>query len=167
MTPSTPARTDVVERVSGRVALKSRPTPSDQVDGAWWPSSRDLAAEVDLLLPALGDRVIAVGRVVFHADDWNCPHARMQHAGTVIRLDGYRFWPSHLVKIRAVKDTDAMTMMVIPPETAADIAADILEQCSADGSVVTVDDMTALLGPSRTEPGRADDAPDGDRPQRR
>lgn len=145
MRTSTPTRAAVVERDSNRVALKDRPTPSDQVDGAWWPSSRDLAAEVDLLIPALGDRVIAVGRVVFHADDWNCPHGRMQHAGSVIRLDGYRFWPSHLVKIRAVQDTDALTLMVIPPDTAPETAATILEQCSADGSIVTVDDMTTLL----------------------
>ncbi len=60
-------------------------------------------------MPALGDRVVAVGRVVFHTDDWHCPRGRMQHAGAVIRLDGYRFWPSHLVKIRAVQDTEALT----------------------------------------------------------
>ena len=35
-------------------------------------------------------------------------------------------------------------------QTAADTAATILEQCSADGSVVTVDDMTALLQRSAT-----------------
>ncbi|WP_299575325.1 DUF5994 family protein [uncultured Williamsia sp.] len=150
MTPSPSTSTVSVERETGRVALKGRPTPSDQVDGAWWPFSRDLPEEVDLLLPALGDRVVAVGRVVFHAGDWDSPRGRMQHAGSVIRLDGYRFWPSHLVKIRAVADTDALTLMVIPPETAADTAATILEQCSADGSVVTVDDMTALLQRSAT-----------------
>jgi hypothetical protein len=164
MTPSTSFASTSVD--GARLALKARPTTGDHVDGAWWPASRDLAAEIDRLMPALGDRVIAVGRVVFHAGDWDCPRARMQHAGAVIRLDGYRFWPSHLVKVRAVQDTDALTLMVIPPETAPDIAAAVLEQCSADDSIVTVEDMAALLDRSVAVTGQpTDQVPDGDRPQ--
>jgi len=142
MTPSTPLASGSLD--SARVALKARPTAGDHVDGAWWPTSRDLAGEIGSVLDVLAPRVTPVGRVIVNVGDWDLPHNRITHRDSVIRLDAYRFWPAHLVKIRAVGDTDAITLMVIPPEASAEAAERVLAMSSADDATASVADMLAV-----------------------
>ncbi|MGZ8178938.1 DUF5994 family protein [Williamsia sp. SKLECPSW1] len=140
MTPST----SVESTVDGaRFALKAHPTRGDHVDGAWWPASRDLAAEIGGLLDALAPRATPAGRVVVNIADWDLPHNRIIHHDNVVRLDSYRFWPTHLLKVRTVGDTDSVTLMVIPPEAPAEAAERVLAMSSADDATVSVADMLA------------------------
>jgi Family of unknown function (DUF5994) len=46
-----------------------------QVDGAWWPRSRDLALELRALLAVLAVRLGRIERVTYHLGDWD-PSAR-------------------------------------------------------------------------------------------
>src|SRR5690349_21650645 len=43
--------------ITERLSLKPESATAGFVDGAWWPASRDLAAEVSRLIAALADRV--------------------------------------------------------------------------------------------------------------
>src|SRR6476620_8200001 len=53
-----------------RLNLKPESATTGFVDGAWWPTSRDLAAEMPSLIAALADRVGTVERVSYNIDAW-------------------------------------------------------------------------------------------------
>ncbi|GAA2053175.1 DUF5994 family protein [Williamsia deligens] len=139
MTPSSPVASSAVDQI--RLATKAHPTPGDHVDGAWWPASRDLNAEIGGLLDALAPRATPAGRIVVNAEDWDIARNRIIHRYNVIRLDGYRFWPPHMLKVRAVGDTDSITLMVIPPDAPVGAAQRVLAMSSAEDATATVDEM--------------------------
>ncbi len=58
-----PARFEWAHRAQGG--------PAGEVDAWWWPRSRDLAAELGVLLPALMGDVVDVDRVAYSAGAWD------------------------------------------------------------------------------------------------
>lgn len=116
----------------GRVSLKAPGTPTGAVDGAWWPQSGDLAAEVADLLPALAGRVSAVSRVIYHLPSWNPAPSRIVVGGRIVRLDGYRYQPINTVYIVGT-DRDRIALLVVPPATdPADAHATMAAATAAD-----------------------------------
>jgi hypothetical protein len=53
-----------------RLKLKPKAPTIGSVDGAWWPRSRDLAAELPALLAVLAVRLGPIERVGYHLGDW-------------------------------------------------------------------------------------------------
>ena len=55
-----------------RLKLKPKTaTAVGEVDGAWWPRSRDLVRELRALLPVLAVRVGRIERVTYNLGDWD------------------------------------------------------------------------------------------------
>jgi hypothetical protein len=69
-----------------RLSLKPESATTGFVDGAWWPASRDLAAEVSSLIAALADRAGAVERISYNLDAWDAvpPETEEQAAHRVL-----------------------------------------------------------------------------------
>nr|WP_106180042.1 DUF5994 family protein [Prauserella shujinwangii] len=65
------------------------PTPG-YVDGAWWPRSRDLSAELPALATALATRLGPLTRVAYHPAHWDPSARRLRRAGSLAPLGGYR-----------------------------------------------------------------------------
>ena len=61
-----------------------------QVDGAWWPRSRDLALELRALLPVLAVRLGRIERVTYHLGDWDAATRKIVVDGSVVRIGGFR-----------------------------------------------------------------------------
>ncbi|GLZ53980.1 DUF5994 family protein [Actinomycetospora sp. NBRC 106378] len=100
---------------TSRLRLKPQGPTSGYVDGAWWPRSDDLSAELPPLLTDLAPRVDPVARVAYHLDDWG-PAPRRLPRGQV-RLEGFRTTAPHTVTLVGPAGV-RLVLLVIPPSTA-------------------------------------------------
>jgi len=107
-----------------RLRLKTDPTPTGQVDGAWWPHSTDLAAELPDLFSALVPQIGPIERVGYHLGDWDAAPRKIRFEGAVARLGGYHWQRAATVDVLTARRT--LTLRVVPPDTAPDVAQDAL-----------------------------------------
>jgi hypothetical protein len=99
-----------------RVLLKSGVPKTGYVDGAWWPYSDDLAAELPVLLTALNSVLGAVERVVYHLGEWSSAPGELAFAGRVVRLDGYRHCTMDTIEVLG-PGNHRTVLLVVPPNT--------------------------------------------------
>ncbi len=64
-----------------RLRLKPKAAQSGYVDGAWWPQSDDLAAELPDLLAALSVRLGRIDRVMYNFNEWAQASAKLATGG--------------------------------------------------------------------------------------
>ncbi|MFE7741534.1 DUF5994 family protein [Nocardia sp. NPDC057455] len=105
-----------------RLRLKPKVHRGDYIDGAWWPRSDDLTAELPDLLAVLTVRLGPIWRVVYDPTCWaDAPRHTTVHGGQTVRLDSYVFelWNTMYLFGR---DNDLIVLRVIPSDTDEDIA---------------------------------------------
>jgi hypothetical protein len=124
-----------------RLSLKPESATTGFVDGAWWPASRDLAAEMPALLDALGDQVGPVERVSYNIDAWNAVPRKVRVDGHVVRMGGFRSQSAATLKVLGERRT--LTLLVVPPETDEQAAHHILATASEAGNIDGVDALMA------------------------
>src|SRR3954454_4670992 len=73
-----------------RLKLKPEANPSGYVDGGWWPRSRDLGAELPVLMAALAARLGRIERVSYNLTTWGAVAGKIEVGESVVRLAGYR-----------------------------------------------------------------------------
>ena len=130
-----------------RLRLKPKAATTGEVDGGWWPRSRDLAVELPGLLAVLAVRLGRIERVSYHLGDWDPTPARLSVEGGVVRLGGYRTQHADTVDVLAARQR--VTLLVVPPETSAQAAHEALMTAGRRGNT---DDVQALLGSRRCGP---------------
>jgi hypothetical protein len=116
------ARHSVPPDYTPRLRLKPKAERGDYIDGAWWPRSDELTAELPDLLAVLTVRLGPVWRVVYDPTGWSdAPRQTTVHGGYTVRLDSYPFemWNTMYVFGR---DNDLIVLRVIPSATDDDIA---------------------------------------------
>ncbi len=104
-----------------RLRLKpTAPTVRDAgyVDGAWWPRSRDLAAELPALFEALAGRLGVVDRLAYSLTEWDTAVRRLDVGGHLVRLGGFRYQRANTIGVSGW-GRGRLTLLVIPPETSA------------------------------------------------
>jgi len=125
-----------------RLSLKPDSATTGFVDGAWWPASRDLAAEMPALLAALGDQVVGpVERVSYNIDAWNAVPRKVRVDGHVVRMGGFRSQSAATLKVLGERRT--LTLLVVPPETDEQAAHHILATASEADNTDGVDALMA------------------------
>lgn len=82
-----------------RLRMKPEAPRSGFVDGAWWPHTSNLSAELPDLLAALSVRLGQIDRVLYNVDDWSQTPSRLATGGRRIHLDGYRRQPVNTVEV--------------------------------------------------------------------
>lgn len=126
---------------AGRFSLKPMGATSGYVDGAWWPGSLDLTAEIPDLVAQLADRWGAVDRVSYDQAAWTPAARRMAVGGRRIRLDGFRGRrPTDVIHVLGA-GRPTITLLVIPPSTPAHEASDILRRAGTAGNQETIDEL--------------------------
>lgn len=129
--PSTAAAPDDV-----RLSLRDRDhSGSGFVDGAWWPRSRDLAAELPALLARVGERAGRVERVAFGLSGWDAVDVRrLATRDGRIPLEGFRSIEEATVwfVVRGA-GRSRVGLMVIPPDTPPERAAELLDLAGTAG----------------------------------
>src|SRR5881227_1227538 len=114
-------RTDVGHRNSPpertpRLRLKPKAPRSGYVDGAWWPRSDNLAAELPDLLAVLSVRLGRIERVMYNLNEWARPAAKFTTGGRRVKLDGYRRQPTDTVGVLGANQ-NRIVLLVVPPNT--------------------------------------------------
>ncbi|MCX5230237.1 DUF5994 family protein [Streptomyces sp. NBC_00233] len=118
------------------MSLAPKTTLTGRLDGAWWPRSRDLTAE----LPALADALEAcwghITRVLVNPDHWPVVPHKVAVAGRFLHV-GW-FTEQDPDKIILLSDTTGRCdLLVIPPETEPAPAARLMIASALPGSVLT------------------------------
>jgi len=99
-----------------RLRLKPEGTYSDYIDGAWWPRSTDLTAELPELLSVLTIRAGPVDRIVYDPDGWSSPPRQITVGTHSISLEPYRFQLRNTMYVVGA-DSAVMVLRVILPST--------------------------------------------------
>jgi hypothetical protein len=82
-----------------RLRLKPTAPQSGYVDGAWWPRSDDLSAELPDLLAVLSVRLGRIERVLYRLSDWRSAPRKLDAGGGPVKLDGYERQPISTVSL--------------------------------------------------------------------
>ncbi|WP_374192304.1 DUF5994 family protein [Streptomyces griseoaurantiacus] len=83
------------------------------LDGAWWPYSRDIAAELPALISALTEYLGPVTRVGLDAGAWDALPTRLLDDDRVVHIDSFPVGDDTVLVTRG--DQDYFSLLVIPP----------------------------------------------------
>jgi hypothetical protein len=90
------------------------------LDGAWWPRSRDIGAELPSLITALTEHLGPVTRVGLDAGTWDELPTRLTVEGRVVHIDSFPVGDDTVLITRG--DRDYFSLLVVPPDTEPDAA---------------------------------------------
>ncbi|MBZ6472887.1 DUF5994 family protein [Streptomyces griseocarneus] len=90
------------------------------LDGAWWPRSRDVGAELPGLVSALTEHLGPITRVGLDASAWEDLPTRLVIDDRVVHLDSFPVGDDTVLVTRG--DNDHFALLVVPPDTAPDAA---------------------------------------------
>ena len=126
-----------------QLRIKSTLPGSGHVDGAWWPTSGDLAAALPDLLDQVGSRIGTVARVNFRLDEWSAGTARKLDRGSrPVRLDGYHNQPADTIYLIGEHNT-RLVLLVVPASTDPDDAESVLSAAAEDHDTSTTEQLLA------------------------
>jgi hypothetical protein len=148
---ATPSTTSPSRSHDARLRLSE--AAGGRLDGAWWPRSRDIAAE----LPGLVDHFpVAAGhvdRVVFSSPDWSsCPRKVDVQRGR-IKTGSFPSDDTHLLVLQ-LSTRAQLALLVVPPDTEPDVAHRLMARAAAADNRSTASEVLATGGQSvrdRTE----------------
>ena len=131
-----------------RLRLKPKAPVSGYVDGAWWPHSDDLAAELPDLLAVLSVRLGPITRLIYSLNEWAKAPKKMSTDAGRVRLDGYRLQPANTVEVLGLNG-NRIILLVVPPHTDPDRAHATMMAAAAPDDDSTVDGLLMISLPSR------------------
>ncbi|MBP2479294.1 hypothetical protein JOF53_008166 [Crossiella equi] len=108
-------------RRTPRLWLKPDASGPGRIDGAWWPLSKDLLAELPPLLPALVRRLGRVDRLIYHPANWLPAGNRLTVGAGAVLLSGLHSQPPDTVTVLG-QGRRCLTLLVPPPETTPEFA---------------------------------------------
>ncbi|BBY63069.1 hypothetical protein MHEL_13120 [Mycolicibacterium helvum] len=114
-----------------------------RVDGAWWPHSEDLEAEVPDLLAVLSVRLGPISYVLYKLTEWVKAARKMPIGRRFVRLGGYQRQPSNTVEIQGLGGRK-IVLLVVPAATDPDRAHAIMMAAAAPENTSTVDELLAV-----------------------
>jgi hypothetical protein len=123
-----------------RLRLKPKAPLSGYVDGAWWPHSEDLTAELPDLLSVLSVRLGPIGRVIYNLNEWAKPPAKFATGGRMVRLDGYRLQPVNTVEVLGLNG-NKIVLLVASPHADPDQAHAIMMTAAGPNDASTVENL--------------------------
>jgi Family of unknown function (DUF5994) len=123
-----------------RLRLKPKAPCSGYVDGAWWPHSDDLTAELPDLLAVLSVRLGRISRVIYKLGEWATAPAKLATADRPVRLDGYRRHPVNTVEVLGLNQ-QKVVLLVISPQADPEQAHAIMMTAAGPNNALTVDSL--------------------------
>jgi hypothetical protein len=138
-------------------ALRLRLKPAHQacgfVQGAWWPRSTLLTAELPSLLAALSLRFGRIDRVQYRESDWSPAPQHIKHQGAVIVLDSGQDSPN-VISVSG-QEFGKLTLLVVPPYTDATHAYDVVMTATSALDSSTPGQLLGIAMQGATDPMHA------------
>jgi hypothetical protein len=107
-----------------RVRLNPTLSGEGVVDGAWWPRSLDLEAELPELIAGLDSRLGVIIRVMLNLDAWDPSPRRLAAGSRRIHVGRFHTMDPHTIGLTTT-DRKRFVLLVVPPAattTSAEIA---------------------------------------------
>ncbi|WP_063795291.1 MULTISPECIES: DUF5994 family protein [Streptomyces] len=105
------------------------------IDGAWWPRSYDLLAELPGLLAGLPRTWGHITSVMLNGADWSSTPGRTLVAGQVVRLRRTLTAAAVHTVVLLAPGRGRWDLLVVPPDTPEEAAGPIMERAAEEGSV--------------------------------
>ncbi|MFF3243376.1 DUF5994 family protein [Streptomyces sp. NPDC002870] len=90
------------------------------LDGAWWPHSRRIDAELPSLVSALTEHLGPITRVGLDASAWEGLPTRLTIDGRIVHIDSFPEGDDTVLITRG--DRDHFSLLVVPPQATRDAA---------------------------------------------
>ncbi|SEG79948.1 hypothetical protein SAMN05444920_104774 [Nonomuraea solani] len=132
------------------------------MDGAWWPSSRDAAAELPGLIAAV-DRLLerVTLRVGLHGDAWQHIPRRIPAHGRQVRVGWFRYTDPRVITL-SFASGEPVVLLIIPSDTAGAAAEATLKLIAQDIAGLSIDAILNLAHlPASRAPRATADGPAG------
>ncbi|MDX3534823.1 DUF5994 family protein [Streptomyces sp. MB09-01] len=127
---------DLPVELPARLSLTPKTTFAGQLDGAWWPRSRDLESELPALAAALDEPWGRVTRVSVNPTRWSAVPRTVPVGGRVLHVGWFTEQdPDKLILLSYT--VGRWDLLVIPPETEPAAAARLMAAAAIPGSVLT------------------------------
>ncbi len=104
------------------------------LDGAWWPRSRDIAAELPGLISALTEYLGPITRVGLDARAWEGLPTRMTIDDRVVHIDSFAAGDDTVLITRG--EQDLFSLLVVPSHATPDAARAAMAEAVRAGSVM-------------------------------
>lgn len=130
---------------TARLAFCSRSTGRGGVDGAWWPGSSDLGAELPDLVAVVGSMIGEVRRVVYDPSIWPPTPSRVIRRGVAISVDPYALVTSETLYLIGTHSRDAV-LYVVPPSCNGKLANRVLGAVSESTVPMMASVVRHMLG---------------------
>jgi uncharacterized protein DUF5994 len=141
-----------------RLRLKPKAPATGHVDGAWWPRSRDLTAELPALAAVLAARLGQVHRVAYAQSAWDPAPRRFEVTGFRVRLEGFSYQNRNIIHVTG-SNRGRISLLVVPPEMTEAAGHDALMTAGRRGNADRPEEILAAA--SLPLPREATDDADG------
>ncbi|MFD5914994.1 DUF5994 family protein [Streptomyces massasporeus] len=128
--PPTTEADDRLSSLSPRLSLAPTDSAPALLDGAWWPRSRDLEAELPSLTAVLDPLWGRITRVTVNPTQWPVIPRKVPVAGHVVNVGCFRDEQDPHELLLLSYHVGRWNLLVVPPQTAPDSAAWLMAAAS-------------------------------------
>ncbi|MFF5365658.1 DUF5994 family protein [Streptomyces sp. NPDC013187] len=128
--PPTTEADDRLPSLSPRLSLAPIGSAPALLDGAWWPRSRDLEAELPSLTAVLEPLWGRITRVTVNPTQWPVVPHKVPVAGRVVHVGWFRDEQDPHELLLLSYHVGRWNLLVVPPQTAPDSAAWLMAAAS-------------------------------------
>jgi hypothetical protein len=145
------------------VRLSLSPTRGrDQLDGGWWPRSRDLGVELADLVDQFPSDVGRVMRAVYSPPDWDQAPSRVTVARGWLKVGFFPRGDTHVVDVYTF-DRTMIRLLVVPPDFSEEQGAEALLAAATPGnSHKAADLLDHVTDQAEVDPAALWDTADGE-----
>jgi hypothetical protein len=143
---------DLSDLRPGSALLRLKTTKSREgiLDGAWWPRSRDIGAELPALVTALAEHLGPVTRVGLDAVGWVGLPTRIVVDDRVVHIDSFAIGDDTVLITRG--EEDIFSLLVIPPNATPEAAHAAMAQAVRPGNVTRAEQILIDTGTGSAAP---------------
>lgn len=120
------------------------------LDGAWWPRSRNIAAELPGLIAALAEYLGPVTRVGLDAGAWEALPTRLVIDDRIVHIDSFPVGDDTVLVTRG--EQDHFSLLVVPPHATPDAARAAMAEAARAGNVTQAEQILIDTGTGRAAP---------------
>ncbi|GGX69899.1 DUF5994 family protein [Streptomyces hiroshimensis] len=117
------------------------------LDGAWWPRSRDIGAELPGLITALTEHLGPITRVGLDTSAWGELPTRLTIDDRVVRIDSFPVGDDTVLITRG--ENDHFALLVVPPDATPDAARAAMARAVRADNITRAEQILIDTGSTR------------------